>query len=50
MSQHKNTGAPATEQGNDVPIAQPQDTEPPTAKPDDDVQMSNTVDIYRPKT
>jgi hypothetical protein len=50
MSHHENTGAPATEQGNDVPMAQPQDTEPPMAEPDDDVQMSNTMDIYRPKT
>jgi hypothetical protein len=31
-------------------MAQPQDTEPATAEPDNDVQMSNTVDIYRPKT
>jgi hypothetical protein len=26
------------------------DTESPTAGQDDDVQMSNTIDIYRPKT
>jgi hypothetical protein len=31
-------------------MAQPQDTEPPMAELDDDVQMSNTVDIYSPKT
>jgi hypothetical protein len=31
-------------------MAQPQDTEPPTAEPDNDVQMSNTVDIYHSKT
>jgi hypothetical protein len=50
MSHHENTGAPATEPGNDAPMAYPQDTEPPTAEPDDDVQMSNTMDIYHPKT
>jgi hypothetical protein len=50
MSHHENTGSPATGHGNDVPMAQAQDIEPPTAEPDDDIQMSNTVDIYRPKT
>jgi hypothetical protein len=49
MSHHENTGAPATKQGNDIPMAQPQDTEPPMAEPDNDVQISNTIDIYCPK-
>jgi hypothetical protein len=50
MSHHRDTRSPATGQGNDIPMPQPQDTEPPTAEQDDDVQMSNTVDIYHPKT
>jgi hypothetical protein len=50
MSHYENAGSPATGQGNDVPLSQPQDTKPPPADQDDDVQMSNTVDIYHPKT
>jgi hypothetical protein len=50
MSHHRDTESPAAGRGNDDPTPQPRDTESPAAEQDGDVQMSNTVDIYRPRT
>jgi hypothetical protein len=46
MSHHEN----AAGQDNDVQMSQPQIADSPAPRQDEDVQMSNTIAIYHPKT